>query len=307
MQRDFLFCLRTTRLMRVDHSRQAPHPRLRGRRSRESFRMSTAERELKRTTLRPWTPRGAGTHRGLHDAAACLPLRHLSFFFLGLIKHFGVPSGATRLSPRGTDGKVKQERQRGLDCLSERERGERGQHKERTNLTGLGVVRHGSWGVGNMRIGFLCFPPAHSCRARLHQPLARLCRILEGTSVSTPRDKRQQEADPPCIILFAHLLGPPPRGASVSRPNELFSYVLPACLPHPVDVWCSSVLGCRRKAQPRVVAYAASGFPSTHKCVCVSVCVCAPLRPVDFCQTAGTFSSGQKKELKNRQREKAKW
>lgn len=34
--------------------------------------LSTAERELKRTTLRALDPRGAGTHRGLHDAAACL-------------------------------------------------------------------------------------------------------------------------------------------------------------------------------------------------------------------------------------------
>lgn len=96
-----------------------------------------------------------------------------------------------------------------------RERGGEGPtHKERTNLTGLGVVRHGSWGVvGNMRIGFLCFPPAHSCWARLHQPLARLCRILEGDEcIDPPPPQRQasaEEADPLCIILFAHLLGHP--------------------------------------------------------------------------------------------------
>ena len=54
--------------------------------------------------------------------------------------------------------------------------------------------------------------------------------------IDGPRDKRQQKKlIPLCIILFARPSAGPgpstPRGASVSRPNELFSYVLPACLP----------------------------------------------------------------------------
>lgn len=84
--------------------------------------------------------------------------------------------------------KSKQERQRGLDCLSERE-GERGQHTKKEQTLQDGVAPR-QLGGGNMRIGFLCFPPAQSCRARLHQPLARLCRTLEGGRVYRPPQRQ---------------------------------------------------------------------------------------------------------------------
>lgn len=166
--------------------------------------------------------------------------------------------------------KSKQERQRGLDCLSE-ERGGEGANTKKEQTLQDGVAPR-QLGGGNMRIGFLCFPPAQSCRARLHQPLARLCRTLEGgTSVSTPppRDKPSAEADPLCIIAVCPSASPPPPTRGLGLQTERTIFLHAACLPCPVDVWCSLVMGCRRKAQPRVVAYAASGFPSTHKCVCV--------------------------------------
>lgn len=70
----------------------------------------------------------------------------LHFFFFGLIKPFGVPSGATRLNSQGDGWQSQNKRDNVVWIAFPRERGGEGPTQRKNKPYRMGL-RHGSWGV----------------------------------------------------------------------------------------------------------------------------------------------------------------